>query len=369
MAISGPMSLPDFFFDRVSAEIRQQMDGVLALAEQLARLPLPAEAEGCVAGISDSAAGVRRTLAAAMDLKAAAGESLNLDPAALWLRELTDEVAARWQPRAAAAGVTLLASYDGDPEARVLVDRVRLLQVFDGFVGEAVAGCGRGAVEVSLRALPDPAGVKLEGRVRGGDAWEGHRIEDRVRDVDARLGLEVALGVMLARKLVAGLGGRVGGDGGALFEIVLPAALETPAEPAAPVDPDARAPHVLVVDDNATNRVVAQALCEMLGCTSEAASDGVEAVDAARSGRFDLILMDIRMPRLDGVGATHEIRKLPGKAGAVPILALTANVDPDDATRYVAAGMLCVLEKPMKAEDLRLGLLQALGQTADTAAA
>ena len=132
---------------------------------------------------------------------------------------------------------------------------------------------------------------------------------------------------------------------------------------------DARPAHVLVVDDNATNRVVAQALCEMLGCTSEAAEDGLAAVDAARSGRFDLILMDIRMPRLDGLGATQEIRKLPGPAGQAPIVALTANVDPEDARAYAAAGMCGVLEKPMKADDLRLALRKALASRGDVAAA
>src|SRR6185312_7786514 len=66
-----------------------------------------------------------------------------------------------------------------------------------------------------------------------------------------------------------------------------------------------RGVHVLVVDDNATNRMVAEGLCEMFGCTSETAEDGEQAVEAARSGRFDLILMDIKMPRMDGMEATQ----------------------------------------------------------------
>ena len=70
------MSLPDFFFDRVSAEIRQQMDGVQALADQLARLPLAADAQGCVAGIAEAAAGVRRTLERALELRATATQPL-----------------------------------------------------------------------------------------------------------------------------------------------------------------------------------------------------------------------------------------------------------------------------------------------------
>src|SRR5262249_52740196 len=132
------------------------------------------------------------------------------------------------------------------------------------------------------------------------------------------------------------------------------------AEDENPVASPARAAHVLVVDDNATNRMVAQSLVEMFECTSESAEDGVEAVEAVRSGRFDLILMDIRMPRMDGVAATRAIRALPGAVAGTPIIALTANADPEDAQAYLAAGMNGVVEKPMKPEHLLLALQQAL---------
>jgi CheY-like chemotaxis protein len=271
-------------------------------------------------------------------------------------------------------GVTLLVSYDGDPEACVQGDRQRLLQAFDGFIGEAVAGMRRGAVEASLRAVSGPDGMMLEGRVRGArdPAWEAQDLETRVREVDARFGLEVALGAMLARRIVVGLGGSLRNEANAgdaetvVFHLALPRAVEAPAPPR---EAAVRPAHVLVVDDNATNRMVAQALCEMFDCTCESAVDGAEAVEAARAGRFDLILMDIKMPRMDGVAATRAIRSLPGAAGGVPIIALTANADPDDADGYLAAGMNGVVEKPMKAEHLLAALQHALGDRSDAAAA
>ena len=107
--------------------------------------------------------------------------------------------------------------------------------------------------------------------------------------------------------------------------------------------------------------MVAEALCEMFDCTSEQVVDGVEAVEAARSGRFDLILMDIKMPRMDGVAATRAIRELPGRAGAAPIVALTANADPADVATYLAAGMQDVVEKPIKPERLAIVLSALLG--------
>jgi CheY-like chemotaxis protein len=134
------------------------------------------------------------------------------------------------------------------------------------------------------------------------------------------------------------------------------------ADPSSPASTDAapRAPHVLVVDDNAINRKVAEALCEMFNCTSECAQDGFEAVEAARSGRFDLILMDIKMPGMDGVTAAKAIRGLDGPVGQTPIVALTANVDLDDAGVYLAAGMCCVVEKPIKPDRLQQAIHIAL---------
>ena len=93
------------------------------------------------------------------------------------------------------------------------------------------------------------------------------------------------------------------------------------------------------------------------------------AVEAARTGRFDLILMDIRMPRMDGVEATLAIRDLPGAPGAVPIIALTANADPEDAKVYIASGMHSVVEKPIKPERLLQAINAALPDEANRAAA
>jgi len=359
------MSLPDYFLDRVTADIRQQMAGIVALTNQLARQRLTPDGQACVSSVAEAADGVRRMLDSALDLQALEAHGLTLDPKPIRLRDLMDEVQDHWRAAAAMNGVTLLASYDGDPEATVTADRGRLMQVFDGFIGEAVAGARRGAVEASLRARAEDDRVVVEGRVRSArdPSWDAQDLEARVRAVDSQLGLEVALGMALARRIVGELGGRLADEsnpGAGLtvtFELRLPKAAGAPA-------PEVRHPtrsgHVLVVDDNATNRMVAQALCEMFDCTCEAASDGLEAVEAARAGRFDLILMDIKMPRMDGVTAARAIRALGGERGETPIVALTANTDPDDAAHYLAAGMDGVIEKPMKPEHLLSILQQAL---------
>lgn len=367
------MSLPEFFFERVTADIRQQMDGVRALAERLCDRRLPPEDLACVEGIAEAAAGVRRLLDSALDLKAIQAQGLALSLAPVRLRELADEVQARWQSRAATGGVTLLVSYDGPPEGAAMADRARLLQVFDGFIGEAVGARSRGAVEVTLRAAPDAEGIALEAAVRGArdGAWESQALEARIRAIEARLGLEAAIGALLSRSVLEAMGGELRREttAGASEALTFSLRLAAVAEPQAEAQPTApRAAHVLVVDDNATNRMVAQSLVEMFDCTCEAAEDGAQAVEMARTGRFDLILMDIKMPRMDGVEATRAIRRLPAPAGAAPIIALTANADPEDAAGYLAAGMNGVVEKPMKPEHLLAALTRALGDAAASAA-
>lgn len=359
------MSPSEFFFDQVTEEIRIQVEGVRALAERLGRQHLSADAVACVEGIGEAASTVARLLITAHDLKSADEEQLTLAPAPHQLRELMDEVQERWLGRAHESGVTLLVSYEGDPAAAALVDAHRLHQVFDGLIGQAISAVRRGAVEASLEVMPSASGtLSLVGRVRGaGEVIDGS-LSGSIEEVAARFGLETALGAALGQRILRAFNGQArtelnaGGGETAVFTLTAPCAPDIVAEPTeAAAD---RAAHVLIVDDNATNRMVAETLCEMFDCTAETAVDGVEAVELARSGRFDLILMDIKMPRMDGVAATRAIRALAGPASLTPIIALTANADPEDAAGYIAAGMIGVVEKPMKPENLLRALQQAL---------
>jgi two-component system, sensor histidine kinase len=358
------------FVEMLAREVRAPMTGVLAVAELLQRQPLSADAQAYVRTITSSTENLLRLLADAHDL--AMGETGQLDPkpAPLALRTAMDEIQAEWQ-HGPSADVAVLVSYDGDPDLGVMVDGPRLRQVFNNLISAAVKTTRMGAVEASLVARAVADGVRLVGRVR--DAGPGLPPERLARifeptalSQDARAGW-AGLGPALCRRIVEAMHGAIRAESNIGEGVTVTFELLAPQVERAQ-DPDidetdsraARGVHVLVVDDNATNRMVAEGLCEMFDCTSECAEDGEQAVEAARSGRFDIILMDIKMPRMDGLEATRLIRGLPGAAGLVPIIALTANADPEDAKTYLSCGMSSVVEKPIKPERLLNAMKTAL---------
>ena len=351
---------PDFgpderrrFLELIGREIRTPLNGVVAVAELLARQPMSPDAQAYVRTIVDSSQSLLGRLEDAMDLIAGEAGGMELAPQVVQLRALVDEVQAHWQARRN-AGVALLVAYDGEPDLAVLTDGRRLKQLFDSLIADALRVTPRGAVEATLKAQPGPDGIRLEGRVRdAGASLSDHELRALFEPDSSRKGSGLSL--PLCRQIVRALGGLIRAERnvGAGVSIVF-SLTAAPAEAGEDVVKLSEGPtaHVLVVDDNATNRMVAESLCEMFDCTSESAEDGQEALEAAETGRFDLILMDIKMPRMDGVAATRAIRSLPGPAGRVPIIALTANADPDDAAAYIASGMSSVVEKPIKPDKL-----------------
>ena len=365
------------FMGLMNRELRTPMNGVLAVAELLRRQPLNDAALAHVQTIIDSSEALLGTLQDALDLARAEAGELELSPAPTPLRAVMDEVQSLWAPRAAQDGVALMIGYEGDTELAGVLDGARLTQVFNNLIGHALKFARNGMVEVSLKALVIGDKVRLEARVRDdGPGLDPARIDHIFDEAAGSDG--AGLGLLICRHLIEQMDGRIWAENnagrGATFAFDLSAARavieqEEPSNVSTLDELDLQArPHVLIADDNATNRVVAQALCEMFGCTSETVEDGQEALEAVQVRSFDLILMDIKMPRMDGVQATKAIRALAGDSRNIPIVALTANADPEDAKHYLAVGMAAVVEKPIKPERLRMAMNAALASEASTGA-
>jgi CheY-like chemotaxis protein len=338
-----------------AADLARALSGplgnLLAMGELVSRQPLGEAAGAQVRAIIEAGQRMARLIDDALEIRGLSSPSAF---EAVNLREIIDDVETLWRSREHESGASLLMSCAFAPDLRVLVDSMRLRRFLNNLIERALQGHTRGVVDVQISAHADVNGDVL---IRGG--------------VDVPNGVESsdAIGLALCRAIALQMDGEVrqnsnpGSGSHITFELKLEQAsqvlaLETDA-------PDEEAPlpartHLLIVDDNATNRIVAAALCEMFGCTSETAEDGLEAVDAVQARRFDLILMDIKMPRMDGLGATKAIRALPGPAAETPIVALTANADAEAVAVYLASGMQGVVDKPIKPAQLLSALQNAL---------
>ena len=369
------------FLAIMSHELRTPMNGVLAVAELLRRQPLNPQAQAHVSTIMESSESLLRILQDALDLSRAEAGELDLHQEPTPLRALMDDIQALWAPRASQDDVTLMVSYEGDTELAAVTDGMRMKQLFNNLIGNALKFARNGVVEARLKAVATGDRIHLEARVRDdGPGVDPDRVDEIFDPFVHGSGPDGAgLGLAICRQIVERMDGRIWAENnpgrGATFAFDIdvdrteaPVAVQSNVESIGDGELLTN-PHILIVDDNATNRVVAQALCEMFGCTSETAEDGVEALEAVQERRFDLVLMDIKMPRMDGVQATQAIRALDGPVSAIPIVALTANADPDDARKYVEIGMAAVVEKPIKPERLRMAMNLALEQATATARA
>lgn len=164
------------------------------------------------------------------------------------------------------------------------------------------------------------------------------------------------MGLAICKALIGLMGGEITLESvigkGSTFRLALPARpVDAPATVAATVAPDVAA-RILLVDDHPMNRELGHAMLVLAGCDVMVAEDGDEAVRLATVHAFDVILMDIHMPRMDGLAATRAIRALDTRSARIPIIAVTADVMPQQIERYRRAGMVDHIAKPIDRDTL-----------------
>ncbi|MDQ2762087.1 MAG: ATP-binding protein, partial [Pseudomonadota bacterium] len=277
------------------------------------------------------------------------------------------------RPAADAKGLRLsLAAAPATPR-KLLTDSTRLRQVLLNLLGNAVKFTAQGSIALRLRPLAGDFVLRIE----VADTGVGIPVDQRQRlfrdferlDNEATRTVEGAgLGLALSARLAALMGGRLGHDdnpgGGSVFWLELP--LNAPARAGLDPTPAAHEPaaqttfaplrglHALVVDDAIMNREIASAFLRAAGCDVTCAEGGAEAVSAAAGTDFDVVLMDVRMPGMDGLEATRRIRVLQGARGQVPIVALTAQAFTDQVAECRKAGMDSHLAKPFDMDACRI---------------
>jgi PAS domain S-box-containing protein len=367
------------FLAVMSHEMRTPLNGVTGLLDMLAQTDLGPQQRQYVEIARASGDILRRRLDEVLDIARIEKGALRLEMDAFEPSRVLGEVADVTRPAAAAGGNVVVV--ECDPALGPLIgDANRIRQVMLNFAANAAKFSRESVVTLEAR-LCGAAGDAVEVEFAVRDQGVGVRAEDQERIFEdfVTLGADhdrgasgAGLGLAISRRLVEAMDGRIGvrsapGEGARFwFRLALRRALSIEADTPelAPTCPPLR---VLCVEDNPTNRFVLRELLTAAGHAVVEAADGAEGVARALAERFDVILMDIGMPRMDGVAAARAIRERAGPAGAPPILALTAHALPDERRAFAEAGMRGCLTKPIRRTALLFALAEAVSAGAGRA--
>lgn len=355
------------FLAVISHEVRTPLNAVLAMAGVLAReSPLPRHAE-LASGIQSAGGMLLRLLTGVLDFVTMEAGKARLNPRPADLTTLLAGIDAVWRPTCDEAGLILKLELGGDPEGLVVsADADRIEQALVNLLSNAVKLSRLGdevAIRVQATRLPaDRSHLRFEVLDRGpGVAPEDReRIFEAFEQADAgRHAGGAGLGLAICRRSVELMGGRMevaarpGGGSVFWFEIEAPLAVRPVAVEIDVAERPGLPLRILAADDNPSNREVLKLLLGPLEVCLDLVENGAEAVQAAKAGGYDVILMDAKMPVMDGETAVREIRALEAKSERrTPIAMVTANVFPDDVARYLSAGADQVVAKPIDVQVL-----------------
>jgi signal transduction histidine kinase/CheY-like chemotaxis protein len=367
------------FLANMSHEIRTPLNGVLGMAQVVMMGDLPEVQRGRLKVIEDSASDLLSILNDILDVTKIEAGSLELEHVGFDLEAIAHRACDIFVASARAKGLTFSLVVTEGARGGWIGDPVRLRQVLANLISNAVKFTLHGGVEVLIDASPTGLSIAVSDTGIGIAQADLSRLFDRFTQVDAsttrRFG-GAGLGLTICRDIVALMGGDIDvesvvGDG-ARFTVRLPMRRMdvAGAEPSADSDDDAPLAdlsrlRVLAAEDNATNQLVLRTMLGSLGVEALIVENGRAAVEAWKAGDFDLVLMDIQMPVLDGAAATREIRALEASAGAARtrIVAVTANALTHQVAEYLAAGMDGHLAKPIVVPDLYAVLAEAFASS------
>jgi signal transduction histidine kinase/CheY-like chemotaxis protein len=357
------------FLANMSHELRTPLTSILGFTDLLAASPLNGEQQRRVGRIHDAGVVLLDTLNDVLDFAKLEAGGVDLEARPFDLRALMNKVAGMFEAQTLAKGLDLALRVDPACPEWLEGDSDRLRQVLVNFLGNAVKFTGSGSVTLSAKYRVGAAAgsARLELAVSDTGVGVPAAMLETVFDRFAQAGPEVArkfggtgLGLAISKEIVQLMGGEIGVDSiagqGARFWCVvdLPVAIAPEQHETQDAQGTARPLNLLVADDNEANRELIGTLVRAMGHEVDVVADGCAAVEAAASGGYDLILMDVQMPRMDGLAATRAIRMSAGEAAATPIIALTANVLPDQVAFYRASGMDDHVGKPISPRELLL---------------
>jgi PAS domain S-box-containing protein len=368
------------FLANMSHELRTPLNGVVGMLSLLESTVLSAEQTDYVAQARRASERLTRLLTDILDLSRVEAGRLLLSHETFDFHEFIDSLRQLFAPAARQKGLELDITLDPETPRQLKGDPIRVHQILGNLLGNAIKFTEHGKVSLTVRWLGHGRGddqlILFSVRDTGAGIAEldlDHLFEPfaQVDNIFTRTHDGVGLGLSIVRNLLKLMGGSlcIGSQPGIGTEFTLSIPFARAAAPASTA-PQANAVtadplqglRVLVTDDEAVNRLVAKKLLEKAGCQIHAVSDGYQALDALREQHFDLLLLDVRMPGMDGIATTAAIRA--GETGEhnrlLPIVALTAHAMSGDRERFLGAGMDAYAAKPIDLAQLREAMAAAL---------
>lgn len=355
------------FASNVSHELRTPMNVIIGGSHQLMQTDLSPDSQRYAALVASSAQQIMVLINDVLDYSYYEARNFRIEPAPYDPRALAEEAVAMARTLAPESQVTFQAEATDRVPALVLGDAARIKQVVLNLISNAVKYTERGSVrlrldyEIGASALD----IVVSDTGRGIPKDELARIFEpfeRGRSAQARPG--TGLGLTICKKLVEAMRGAIDvtsrPGAGSTFSVRLPAPpVVGDGAQASTSKPHARPLDILIAEDVAPSRLLLTAMLEKLGHCVVAVENGRDAVEAMRERSFDLVLMDLQMPELDGLAATALIRAMPGPKSRVPVIAVSANADLGSETGLRAAGFDDIVLKPVTPARLQFVLAEA----------